>query len=133
VTPTFLTIAEFHAIHANQLQLYGGTDGLRDVGLLRSALAQPEASFSGQWLHEDLPAMAAAYMFHLAQNHPFVDGNKRVAAVCGLHFLHLNGQSIEADPEAFADIAMAVASGKASKDDLAGWLRAHLRPWRPSR
>jgi len=133
VTPTFLTIEEVHAIHANQLQLYGGTAGLRDVGLLRSALAQPEASFGGQWLHEDLPLMAAAYMFHLAQNHPYVDGNKRVAAVCGLHFLHLNGQSVEADPDAFADFVLAVASGKAGKDDLATWLGAHLQPWRPVR
>jgi death-on-curing protein len=133
VTPTFLIIEEVQAIHANQLQLYGGTDGLRDAGLLRSALVQPETSFGGQWLHEDLPAMAAAYMLHLAQNHPFVDGNKRVAAVCGLHFLHLNGQSIEAAPEAFADLVLAVDSGKAGKDDLATWLRAHQRAWRPSR
>ena len=85
VTPTFLSLEEVQAIHANQLRLYGGSDGLRDAGLLRSALAQPEGAFAGQWLHADLAAMAAAYIFHLAQDHPFVDGNKRVALVCGLH------------------------------------------------
>jgi death-on-curing protein len=131
--PHFLAWDEVIAIHTDQLQRYGGTPGLRDEGLLRSALSQPEASFGGVWLHPELPDMAAAYMFHLAQNHPFVDGNKRVAAVCGLHFLHLNRQTIEADPDAFADIVLAVASGKAGKDDLASWLRTHLKPWKGPR
>ncbi len=133
MTPHFLTWDEVQAVHADQLRRYGGTEDLRDAGLLRSAMAQPEASFGGQWLHDDIPTMAAAYMFHLAQNHPFVDGNKRVAAVCGLHFLHLNGHTIVADPDAFADIVLAVASGKAGKDDLATWLRAHLTPWNGGR
>lgn len=133
MTPHFLTRDEVLAIHADQLRRYGGTDGLRDEGLLRSALAQPEASFGGQWLHEDLAAMAGAYVFHLAQNHPFVDGNKRIATVCGLHFLHLNGQTIVADPDKFADIILAVAAGTATKDDLATWLRSHLKPWKAGR
>ncbi len=133
MTPTFLSLEEVQAIHANQLRLYGGSDGLRDAGLLRSALAQPEGAFAGQWLHADLAAMAAAYIFHLAQDLPFVDGNKRVALVCGLHFLHLNGQSVEAEADAVADLIMAVASGTIGKADIANWLRAHLRPWRPLR
>lgn len=133
MTPTFLTLEEVYAIHADQIRRYGGTEGLRDEGLLRSAMAQPEASFGGQWLHEDLAAMAGAYMYHLAQNHPFVDGNKRVAAVCGLHFLHLNGQTIEANQDAFATIILDLAAGKAGKDDLATWLRPHLKSWRPGR
>lgn len=133
MTPTFLTLDEVHAIHADQIRRYGGTEGLRDEGLLRSAMAQPEASFGGQWLHEDLAAMSGAYMYHLAQNHPFVDGNKRVAAVCGLHFLHLNGQTIEASQDAFATIILDLAAGKAGKDDVATWLRTHLKPWRPGR
>lgn len=133
MTPTFLTLEEVHAIHTDQIRRYGGTEGLRDEGLLRSAMAQPEASFGGQWLHGDLAAMAGAYMYHLAQNHPFVDGNKRVAAVCGLHFLHLNGQTIEAGQDAFATIILDLAAGKAGKDDVATWLRTHLKPWRPGR
>lgn len=129
MTPHFLTWDEVIAIHADQLRRYGGTTGLRDEGLLRSAMAQPESSFGGAWLHADLPTMAAAYLYHLAQNHPFVDGNKRVATVCALHFLHLNGQTIAADPQALGDIVLAVADGKAGKNDLATWLRAHLTPW----
>ncbi|HAT12173.1 MAG TPA: type II toxin-antitoxin system death-on-curing family toxin [Planctomycetes bacterium] len=133
MNPRFITWDEALAIHADQIGRYGGTPGLRDEGLLRSALAQPEASFGGEWLHPTLADMAAAYMYHLAQNHPFVDGNKRVATVCGLHFLHLNGQTIVADQDAFADIILAIAGGRAGKDDLATWLRAHLQTWKGPR
>jgi len=130
-TPHFLIWDEVIAIHANQLARYGGTTGIRDEGLLRSALAQPEASFGGQWLHEDLSAMAAAYGFHLVQNHPFVDGNKRVGAVCAVHFFHLNNHTIQVEDQmTYAAITLAVADGRASKSDLADWYRQHLRPWR---
>lgn len=129
MSPVFLRWKTVLVIHADQLRRYGGTDGLRDEGLLRSALAQPEASFGGQWLHEDLSAMAAAYIFHIAQNHPFVDGNKRVGSVCAMHFLHLNGHTVSADPDAFADIVLHTAEGLTTKDDLATFLRAHLVPW----
>jgi death-on-curing protein len=129
MTPVFLRLKAVFAIHADQIRRYGGTEGLRDEGLLRSALAQPEASFGGQWLHEDLASMAAAYVFHISQNHPFVDGNKRVAAVCGMHFLHLNHLTVTADQNAFADIVLHTADGRTTKDDLATFLRAHLVPW----
>jgi death-on-curing protein len=127
--PIFLTLDQVLAEHAEQLRRYGGSAGLRDERLLRSALGQPEASFGGVWLHEDLASMAAAYIFHLSQNHPFVDGNKRIAAAAGVLFLALNGQMMEADPDAFADIVMHTADGRTTKDDLATFLRAHLRPW----
>jgi death-on-curing protein len=127
--PLFLTRDEVLAQHAEQWRRYGGTPGLRDEGLLRSALAQPEAGFAGQWLHDDLAAMAAAYGFHLAQDHPFVDGNKRVAAACALLFLALNGKRVIAPPGALAAVFLDVAAGKAGKDDLATWLRTHLQPW----
>ena len=67
------------AIHARQIEKFGGTPGLRDEGLLDSALAQPQATFDQQWLHPTIPEQAAAYLYHLAMNHPFVDGNKRTA------------------------------------------------------
>lgn len=133
MTPTFLTLEEVLAIHADQIRRYGGTEGLRDEGLLRSAMAQPEGAFAGQWLHPDLAAMAGAYMYHLAQNHPFVDGNKRVAVVCGLHFLHLNGQTIEVDQDSVATTIYDLAAGTVGKDDLATWIRLHLKTWRPGR
>ena len=127
--PSFLTRDEVLAQHADQLRRYGGSPGLRDEGLLRSALAQPEAQFGGQWLHADLPAMAAAYAFHLAQNHPFVDGNKRVAAACMLVFLAVNGLRLVAPAGSLANQILALASGELSKEQLADWLRRHLRPW----
>ena len=77
--------------------------------------------------------MAAAYGFQLAQNHPFVDGNKRVATACALLFLAINGKRIVAPSGSLATIVLAVASGKAGKDDLATWLRAHLAPWNGGR
>ncbi len=124
----FLTLEEVFAIHANQIKHYGGEPGLRDEGLLRSALAQPEASFGGEWLHSTIPEMAAAYLFHLVKNHPFVDGNKRTSLVCALHFLFLNGNTVEADPDELAEIVLEVVEGKLDKHALAEWIGSHLVP-----
>ena len=122
--PAFLALAEVIDIHADQLRRYGGQGGVRDLGLLQSALAQPEASFSGAWLHRDLHDMAAAYAYHLSQNHPFIDGNKRTALASALVFLELNGVSI-ADPKGRLKAAMlAVASGTFDKIQLAALFRA---------
>src|SRR5260370_603870 len=93
---TFLTLDEVLEIHRDQIARYGGASGIGDVGLLQSALAQPPASFGGQFLHADLFEMAAAYLFHIVQNHPFIDGNKRVGTVAAIVFLKLNNHSINA-------------------------------------
>lgn len=119
----FPTLAEMVEIHADQIHRYGGQAGVRDLGLLESALAQPEASFAGAWLHKDHYEMAAAYAFHLCQNHPFIDGNKRAALAAGLVFLELNGVSI-LDPRGRLKNAMfRIASGKMSKADFVKLLR----------
>jgi death-on-curing protein len=121
--PSFLTLAEVIEIHADQLKRYGGGSGLRDLGLLESALAQPEASFGGEWLHSTIHDMAAAYAYHLCQNHPFVDGNKRTALACALVFLELNRAGI-ADPKGrLKDAMLAVADGRMSKAEFATLLR----------
>ena len=121
--PLFLTLAEVIEIHADQITRYGGQGGIRDLGLLESALAQPEASFAGEWLHTGPYEMAAAYAFHLCRNHPFVDGNKRTALACALVFLELNGMSLR-DPQGLLKEAMLkIASGKLSKASLAIVLR----------
>ncbi len=113
--PSFLTLAEVIDIHADQVRRYGGQAGVRDFGLLESALAQPEATFAGAWLHADLYDMASAYAYHLCQNHPFVDGNKRTALACALVFLELNGLSLR-DPGGFLEETMLnMASGKMTK------------------
>jgi death-on-curing protein len=126
MTPVFLTLDEAFAIHADQIERYGGDPGLRDEGLLRSALAQPEATFGGERLHTTLSEMAGAYLFHLVKNHPFVDGNKRTGLVCALHFLFLNGRTIDADADELADVVLAVAEGNRNKDSLTAWIDGHL-------
>ena len=117
--PLFLTLAEAVEIHADQIRRYGGRSGVRDPGLLHSALAQPEALFAGQWLHKSVYEMAAAYACHLSQNHPFIDGNKRTALACALVFLELNGVTIR-DPQGSLDGAMMrIASGRMGKAEFA--------------
>ena len=120
--PLFLTLAEVIEIHADQITRYGGQDGVRDFGLLESALAQPEASFAGEWLHQGLHEMAAAYAYHLCQNHPFLDGNKRVALASALIFLALNGVSLLDPKGKLKDAMRAIATGKMDKQAFAGLL-----------
>jgi death-on-curing protein len=122
-TPVFLTLAEAVEIHKNQIELYGGEYGVRDIGLLESAIAQPEASFTGEWLHSDIYEMASAYAFHMAMNRPFIDGNKRTALASALIFLEINGVSI-ADPEGLLLAAMLkLAQGDLSKKEFSDVLR----------
>jgi death-on-curing protein len=126
--PLFLTLAEAIEIHADQIRRYGGRAGLRDLALLEAALAQPEASFAGEWLHRDHYEMAAAYAYHLCRNHPFTDGNKRTALAAALVFLELNGITI-LDPRGRLKSAMIrIAAGKMSKEDFAKLVRKLPRP-----
>ena len=122
-TPRFLTLGEVLSILQDQTARYGGESSVRDRGLIRSAIAVPQASFGGRFLHGDLFGMAAAYAFHLCQNHPFVDGNKRVALASALMFLDLNGIQIT-DPEGtLYPLMMAVARGEKGKSEIAYTLR----------
>ena len=121
--PTFLGLAEVLRIHVDQVERYGGRAGIRDQGLLQSALAMPGASFGGEFLHRDLYEMAAAYAFHLCQNHPFMDGNKRTGLASALVFLELNGISIDDPEELLYQAMMDVASSFLEKLALAAILR----------
>ena len=123
--PLFLTLAEVVQIHENQIELYGGTHGVRDLGLLQSALAQPEASFGGEWLHRDLFEMAAAYAFHISENQPFVDGNKRTGLAAALVFLELNRMSVSDPAGKLLAGMLNVAAGRLEKQEFAELLR-HL-------
>ncbi len=123
--PLFLTLAEVVEIHSDQIRRYGGQDGLRDRNLLESAVAQPEAFFGGEWLHPDLCSMAAAYAYHLCQNHCFVDGNKRTALACALVFLEMNGPRLLDPRGRLKDAMVRVASGKMEKEGLTELFR-HL-------
>lgn len=127
MAPVFLSLAEVLEIHRDQLERYGGHTGLRDLGLLQSALAMPDAGLGGRYLHGDLSEMAAAYLFHIVPNHPFIDGNKRTGAAAAIVFLSLNGIELVANGTQLEKIVLAVAQGKAGKDAVAGFLRNNAR------
>lgn len=123
--PVFLTLDEVIEIHRDQIERYGGRGGIRAMALLQSAVAMPEASFGGKYLHTDLFEMAAAYLFHLIQNHPFVDGNKRAGTAAALIFLVLNGIEIRAPNRALVQVVLGVAQGKIGKSSVAEFLRKY--------
>lgn len=116
--PVFLSVANIITIHTRVIEEFGGDEGLRDRGLLESAAAMPQAMFSGQHLHSTIFEMAAAYHFHLCSNHPFVDGNKRVAVASAELFLILNGYGLIATDDELEVLTLDLAAGKISKDDV---------------
>ena len=122
----FLTLDEVLAIHAHQIDRYGGSPGIRDSGLLESALAMPEAAFAGERLHPTLCEQAAADLFHLVKNHPFVDGNKRIGLAACLVFLELNEVHVTATDDDLVDLVLGVATGLRSKADVAVFLRSRV-------
>jgi len=124
--PLFLTLDEALLIHADQIRRYGGSHGVRDLGLLSSALAMPEASFGGLNLHTSLAEMAAAYLFHIAQNHPFLDGNKRAALATALAFIWLNDQRLGAGEGELTELVLGVAAGRIGKAEAAVFISARL-------
>lgn len=125
--PEFLDVGDVLQIHADQLERYGGPSGVRDLGLLESAVSMPRASHAGEFLHGDLFAMAAAYLFHITRNHPFLDGNKRTGAASALVLLDLHGIEMTASDDALHDLVIGVATGTVSKETVAHFLRVHSR------
>ena len=124
IEPIFLSVAEVLEIHSEQLDAYGGIHGIRDRTLLESAVMTPQASFGGEYLHQDIFEMTAAYAFHIAENQPFLDGNKRTALVAALAFLDING-TIVLDPTGSLYSALIdIANRTADKGDLAVLLRS---------
>ena len=124
----FLTLDEVLSLHAEQIRLFGGSSGIRDLGLLQSAMGSVEATFGGAFLHETIFAMAAAYLYGILRNHPFVDGNKRTAVGAALTFLEMNGVEVDADEDAFYDLVIGVAEGRVSKASVTVFLEEHARP-----
>jgi death on curing protein len=121
----FLTLDEVLVAHEEQIRLFGGSFGIRDSGLLLSAMGNVEATFGGVFLHETIFEMAAAYLYGICRNHPFVDGNKRTALSAALTFLDANRIEIEADGNDLVDLVMGVAEGKISKAGVAVFLENH--------
>ena len=127
MTVVFLTLDEVLALHADQIERYGGRPGIRDIGLLQSALGVPAATFEGRFLHGNLHEMAAAYLFHPVRDHPFVDGNKRLGLAALLVFLGFNSLWLEADPAELEHLVREVAAGKISKAEIAVFVQRHIR------
>lgn len=122
--PIFLDIDKVLRIHCSMIDSYGGKEGVRDIGLLHSAIAMPQASFGGEALYIDLFEMAAAYLYHIVQNHPFLDGNKRVGTATAIIFLAMNDIEIEADQNGLVNLTLAVARGEAGKSEIADFFRS---------
>ncbi len=120
----WVTLAVAIAAHAEQLAEHGGGEGVRDIGLLESAMARPENL--AQYGEPDLAELAAAYAFGIARNHPFVDGNKRTAAVVSETFLVLNGGSLLASDAELVVAFLALAAGELSEEELTDWFRHHF-------
>ena len=116
--PVFLTLDDVIEMHAEQIERYGGAHGLRDRAGLESAMATPQATFGGEWLHDSVPAMAAAYLFHLCQNHAFLDGNKRIGANAAITFLLMNGWDLTLDEDELVSLVLGVAAGVIDKKRL---------------
>ena len=124
-TPVFLTVDEVVALHDLQLRSFGGLAGVRDAGLLASAVAMRQAGFGEHFAHPDVFEMAAAYLFHLVQDHPFVDGNKRVGFHAAYTFLRLNGVRLVMPQGEAYDLVIATAEGRATKQDIAAAFREY--------
>ena len=123
--PLFLTLEDVIEIHDYQIEHFGGIDGLRSAELLKSAIGMPSSSFSGKYLHPTIPEMAAAYLFHLVENHPFLDGNKRVGAMAALVFLELNEFDFDATDEEYTKLVVETASGILLKPEVALFFQQH--------
>jgi len=124
-TPLFLDLDHTLRLHRSLIEHYGGADGIRDIGLLHSAIAMPQAAYGGEYLHRDLFEMAAAYLFHIVQNHPFLDGNKRTGAASAIVFLTLNDIEIDNDEQGLVDLTLSVATSQAGKAEIAEFFRTH--------
>jgi death on curing protein len=124
--PEWLDIEIVLDFHAEQLSLFGGADGVRDLGLLESALARPVNKFA--YGETDLGSLAAAYGFGIAKNHPFVDGNKRTALASMIVFLGLNELDLDAPQGETTAIILSLAAGEITEEILASWITSHIRP-----
>lgn len=124
--PLFLDLDHVLRLHRSLIEHYGGMEGTRDMGLLQSAVAMPQASYGGELLHGDIFEMAAAYLYHIVQNHPFLDGNKRTGAAAAIVFLAMNDIQIDNDEAGLVDLTLSVATGQTGKGEIAEFFRSHV-------
>lgn len=125
VKPSFLSVQQVLAIHRRMITEFGGDPLVRDFGLLESAVLLPAAQFQKKFLHRDIPTMAAAYLFHLCRNHPFMDGNKRTALAASEVFLLTNDYTLKATDDQLEALTMGIADGSLSKEEAIGFYHEH--------
>ncbi len=125
--PRFLSVEDVICIHAKTIEHEGGLGGIRYYPLLESAVMMPQQQFEGQYLHQNVPAMAAAYLYHITQNHPFCDGNKRAGAISAFVFLDVNGFDLTASAAEFEQVILNVASGQISKEQSITWMDKYTK------
>ena len=123
----YLTLTEVLALHQRVISQSGGADGVRELGGVESAVAQPQMAFGGKDLYPDIESKAAAICFSLVMNHPFVDGNKRVGHAAMETFLVLNGFELVADVNDSEDVILKLAASKLSREELVRWVRSHAQ------
>lgn len=121
--PKFLTYEQIIFLHAGQIDEFGGHHGIKDEGLVRSAIAQPQSGLGEDYFHKDIHEMAAAYLFHLVKNHAFNDGNKRIAALAAAVFLQVNGYEVTAGEDEFEKIVFDAAQSLIGKSEIAEFFR----------
>lgn len=126
----YLSLAEVLRLHELLLASSGGPAGIRDLGRVEAALAQPKVTFAGQDLYPTVLEKAAALAFSLIQGHPFVDGNKRTGHAAMSVFLMLNGYELSGDVDAHEHLILGVAAGSVSREELLTWLKSYAKPQR---
>jgi death-on-curing protein len=125
--PIFLTLDQVLRLHQRQIERFGGSSGIRDITLIESAVMQPQQRFGGEYVHQTLSEMAAAYLFHLVKNHGFVDGNKRVGMAASLTFLKINGiDTGRIDETEMELLTLSVADGTADKAAAAAFFHGRV-------
>lgn len=119
----FLSVSDVLRLHQDQIAFYGGKSGIRDVNLLKSALGTPCATYDGRFLHADIYEMAAAYLFHIVKNHPFIDGNKRIGLIAAFTFLEINGYHVDAPQDVLLEVVLLAAKGELGKAEIAVFIK----------
>lgn len=122
----YLKLNEVIELHRQLIRQFGGSDGIRDIGALKSAIAQPRMTFGGEELYPTIIKKTVALGFSIIQNHPFVDGNKRIGHAAMEIFLVLNGYEIDASTDEQENVVLQIASGKSGRDEFEDWLRSRL-------
>ncbi|WP_341528573.1 type II toxin-antitoxin system death-on-curing family toxin [Nostoc sp. UHCC 0302] len=125
-SPKFIEKQDVLSIHSKQISLYGGSLGIRDEGLLDSAIYQPQATYGGEFLHATIFEQAAAYLFHITNNHAFIDGNKRTAFDVMVTFLNMNDYELNMTPKEAYELSIQVAENNVSKEELTAMLKSYI-------